>query len=487
MDSMHKRPNILLFVLDAVRAKNVSAYGYAQITTPILDSFAGEGIFFRRAFTNSTWTIPTHASLLSGLYLSEHKIESIKGDRRFNHAIVTLPEALKSHQYRTAAISQNRLFSPKHHLDGFDQFFEINDLLDNSPVTRTVNGLFESPYDLLRVPAGYIRKIISLPYMLDFLGNWIETNGEEQPYFLMVNIANAHYPWAPPLDILFSQYGLAALGLLKRRSASINPFHYNSGLKQVTREQCELWHSYYDAAIMHIDREIGKFFERFRRLDRQGNSIIIITADHGEMLGEHHNIVGHTLCLHDNLIHVPLLISHPDYPKGLVVEDVVQTLDLFPSLLEWADIPNNSVHEAQVKRPRLSSAISNPGSVNGLAFAEEDYTDSYNLIDGLLRVNPNLDPKKYPHKQVAVRSANHKYVWFNDRPAEFYDLSADPEEANNIVQTRDGANRLVLQELAAALNSWTAQLDEFPPESVAEKLVLDDKMVKRLRDLGYVD
>ena len=130
MNSGNPKPNIIVIILDALRAKNVSCYGYNKRTTPNLDGFAADNVLFHRAFTTSTWTIPTHASMLSGLYLSQHRIENVKGDRRFNDAIITLPQALREEGYTTAAYSQNMLFSPQHHFEDFDIFNTLDERLD---------------------------------------------------------------------------------------------------------------------------------------------------------------------------------------------------------------------------------------------------------------------------------------------------------------------------------------------------------------------
>ena len=102
-----RRPNILVLILDTLRARNVSCYGYSVRTTPHLDAFAQDAVLFKRAYTTTTWTVPSHASMLSGLYLSQHRVENIQRDRRFHQAIVPLPSALREVGYKSAGFSQN--------------------------------------------------------------------------------------------------------------------------------------------------------------------------------------------------------------------------------------------------------------------------------------------------------------------------------------------------------------------------------------------
>ncbi len=479
------RPNIIILILDAVRARNVSCYGYPVKTTPHLDAFAAESVLFQRAFSPATWTIPTHASLLSGLYLSQHRIENVKADRRFNEAIVTLPEVLSSCGYHTVAFSQNMLFSPNHHLGGFDEFYDLETLLGSRLLTRFVQRMSDVSAGPLRRAARYVRKMITPRLLLDAMYDWISARDEKEPFFLMANVANAHYAWAPPPDILL-QIRLNPKYLLKQDFVALDPFAFNAGKRQVTEVHRRVWHSLYNAAIMHVDREVGRFLHYLRRWRRWRNTIIVITADHGEMLGDYRDIVGHTLSLHDNLIHVPLIVLHPEYPPGLIVEGVVQTLDLYPSVLEWARVPADRVPAAQRQRPSLSIAVAAANDLSGFAFAEEDYTDSYDVLEGLLSVNPAMDPKRYPRQQITVVSATHKYVWYDDRPGEFYNLIADPDEGHNLINANTATDRATLTELQRALETWRSRLEVFPPRPVDDAAEMDSSVIERLKSLGYI-
>ena len=122
----------------------------------------------------------------------------------------------------------------------------------------------------------------------------------------------------------------------------------------------------------------------------------------------------------------------------------------------------------------------------GLAFAEEDYSDSYDVIEGLLSVNPDMDPHKYPRRQIAVRSATHKYIWCDDRLGEFYNLVEDPNEEHNLIETATGAERGVLRQLQAAMEAWLSGLEIFTPRTVEELQKMDQAVIERPRSLGYI-
>jgi hypothetical protein len=128
-----------------------------------------------------------------------------------------------------------------------------------------------------------------------------------------------------------------------------------------------------------------------------------------------------------------------------------------------------------------------PGDSGGVAFAEEDYTDSYNPVTGLLRVNPAMPPTKYPRRQISVRTATHKYIWAEDQPGKLYNLEADPDERHNLVNADTLVEQAVLRELNQALETWRAGLQYFAPNVVNDVARVDPITLDRLRKLGYID
>jgi hypothetical protein len=164
---------------------------------------------------------------------------------------------------------------------------------------------------------------------------------------------------------------------------------------------------------------------------------------------------------------------------------VVQTCDLFPSILEWAGVPAGTTPAFQQARPGFSEAMKYPDTVSGYAFAEEDFTGSYDVISGLLRVNPKMDPNKYPTKQIAVHGGTHKYIWHDDRPATFHDLRLSPDESTDVSDEPDyGALRQAYEEQLAG---WRSQLPQFPPRILGEAEEPDEETRRRLVALGYIE
>jgi arylsulfatase A-like enzyme len=182
-----------------------------------------------------------------------------------------------------------------------------------------------------------------------------------------------------------------------------------------------------------------------------------------------------------------MIMKVPYNKLGTVVEGVVQTLDLYPTVLEWAGIKTDDIPSAQLRRPSLMWPLTEPKNLNGFAFAEEDYTDSYDVLGGLQRVNPEMDEKLYSRRQVAIRSASHKYIWYDDRPGEFYNLEKDPNEEFNQVEGATGGDKKILENLQTTLDAWAHNLEIFPPRHAGESGDIDIETYERLRELGYME
>ena len=476
-------PNIIVIIIDALRASALSSYGNTEIETPHIDQFASRSILYRNAFTTSTWTIPTHTSMLTGLFQSEHRIENIKADRALNKQIHTFPEILAKEGYLTSAFSQNLLFSPKFNFNYFGEFFTSDDLLEARGLTRKLQEMAVSNHGLRTSAAKYIKKLISLRLVFDQMLDWVGRNSSDSPFLMMSNIANVHYPWALPVDILVKNRTLPR----KREYLGLDPFRFNSEAKEVTQDHREIWKELYLGATQHVDREVGRFITRLQDQGVLENSVVVLTSDHGEMLGDYRDIVGHTLSLHDNVIRIPLILHHPDLQSGRVVEPVVQNIDLFPSILDWGEAPSGSALPAQMKRPSLP--LSNDAlNGNGFAIAEEDYTESYDVRGALMRINPALDPHRYPVKQTAIHIGSHKFIKCAGTTDEFYDLINDPYEQTNLIDSEEQEDKQMLADLQARLSDWEDHLDRYPPVPLnQESPETDPQVLARLRDLGYTE
>jgi arylsulfatase A-like enzyme len=330
-------PNILLLVLDTVRAWNLGAYGYARPTTPRIDSIARGGALFERAYTTASWTLPSHGSMFTGREAYELNADVlIPLDAKFP----TLSERLTAEGYATAAfVANQRYANPEWGLArGFGRYetfpVTLAELPLNAALTRRL--LIANPVRrLLRLHDIINRK--NADRVNAELLSWLETR-PSRPFFAFLNYFDAHEPYLPPEPYATrfsdarpapspgSQYHL--------REVELGP----TARRRLTPGEQRRQRDAYDGAIRYLDESIGSLLSE---LDRRGvlqNTIVVITSDHGEHLGEGGRFL-HGFDLYAPSLQVPLIILYPPaVPAGLRVRSAVSLVDLPATIGELAGI-----------------------------------------------------------------------------------------------------------------------------------------------------
>jgi hypothetical protein len=308
------RPDVVLIVLDTVRADHLKSYGYSRNTMPKLENWAENALVFKRAIAPSGWTAPTHASLFSGLPVSLHGIHGSEDDTVWSYTkplegITWLPERLSKEGYYCLAVSSNHHALPPG-VKGFESVLvpnrhfwlstTIGAIADHfSPLLQRINEQLR-----WRMPYEDARGIVDIVFRAVPEG--------DGPVFLFINFLDAHAPYNPPS------------WALNRIGANTVPLHL-FGKYRSERAITALWKSLpdtkaqyiadlYDGELMGMDRELGRLLDWIDQ--RFGNdTTIIVTSDHGEELGERGK-VGHSFGLSQALIHVPLIVRSPTLPNG---------------------------------------------------------------------------------------------------------------------------------------------------------------------------
>jgi arylsulfatase A-like enzyme len=296
-------PDVILVVVDTLRAQNLSTLGYERDTTPNLTRFAADAITYEDAISTGTWTVPSHASMFTGLLPSYHGAERVAADRNLatpiNPEVATLAEILRGHGYRTAAFVANSTYlSPSlGFARGFEKF---------SPEEGLTDAVGNRALDWL---AGSIR-----------------------PTFLFLNVLDPHEPYEPP-----APYDQSYPGKRDDLGNKITELYWKG--TELTPEVRQHFESLYDGEISYTDRALEGLFGRLRDLGRYDESLIILTSDHGELLGEH-GLAGHGADPYQELVHVPLFVKMPDgADAGTRVERRVSTLGVFATILAAARVP----------------------------------------------------------------------------------------------------------------------------------------------------
>jgi len=252
--------------------------------------------------------------------------------------------------------------------------------------------------------------------------------------------------------------------------------------QQDLQRHTDLLKALYDGQIAWVDACVADLLDHLKSLGIFENSIIMITADHGELLGEH-GLLFHQFVLYEPLIKVPLIVKFPDlYDIGKRHLGLVQTVDILPTVLDYLNLDWKDV-SGELQGKSLIRLIEKEDEREFTISERSDWSPRFSAkrIADLERTYPTFDWKKYVQDIVAIRTKDYKYIWSSEGRDELYDLTHDPEEANNIIaEQRDKAS-----ELRGKMESWKHSFVS------AEQFVLEGELEssvkKRLRRLGYIE
>lgn len=305
-----KRPNIIFITIDALRADHLGCYGYQRNTSPNIDALAKQGVMFNKCFSSSNATVRSFPGILTGRYLAVIKKNYAFYNNNLDNKFNTLAEYLKKEDYFTAAFIKNAHLRIK---QGFEQGFDCYENVDDDAQAMTVR-------------------------VLDFLKKY----QNNKPFFIWIHYLDLHVPYAF-LPEYFKQFENDELYKKNDKILKFNPEDnlgpydsFGSIPKVAFRENKYNLNYYiacYDAGILYTDFYIGKLLKNIK-----DNTIIILTADHGESLGEHNSYFSHEVNIFDELLHVPLIIKDNRYFKaGRKISTAVSSVDIVPTILSRID------------------------------------------------------------------------------------------------------------------------------------------------------
>ena len=480
----HAQPNIILLVLDCVRADGLGAYGNPRPVTPRLDDLADRSRRYTQARSAAVWTLPSHTSIFTGLHPRQH---GVNVENRFlDPTIPTLAGTLQQVGYQTAAFSTNAWVGPHFGLDrGFEHF---------SALWRIFPGMGKAKFPWWekalrkRVLERHDKGARKLNKYVERW--WRQARDPDRPFFLFGLYLDAHLPYQPPRG--YAERLLQGEALRSARNANQDAWAYMAGEVAMTPEDFAGLRALYDAEIGYVDEQLGALLDFLDSVGGLDNTVIIVTSDHGENIGDH-GLMDHQYCVYDSLARVPLLIHHPDhFPPG-ADPTLVQHTDLFPTLLDLtgspdlqgdreslsrasrgsAPLPGQSLRTTHHATPNSQSEIRNPKSIT-------QYTAPHR--HRFARRHPDFDPASRGLDRTfdAIVQGDFKLIRSNRGDVELFNLLDDPGEAVDIAATDPDT----VSDLSASLDRW---LDAHPPGGVAPPSAdLDDGLVEHLRGLGYL-
>jgi len=444
--------NVLLVVWDTVRAANTSLHGYRRPTTPNLLRLASRGVRFDRAFASSSWTLPSHASMLTGRWPHELRVGWKTPVR---DGVPTLAGYLASHGYATAGFVANLDYCSRetglargfaHYedfsysvLDTFNRYIALGRRIDASLWTSTIDAWVERTtghwYDLIPRSKEHLKNADAIN---DAFLRWLGKQPKKgRPFFAFLNYNDAHTPYEVP------DKSIPGFGLRPRSSHERQTLEGFTGIDKTTLsiDDVQMATDVYDDCIAYLDRRLGLLLDELSRQGVLENTLVVVTSDHGEHLGDH-GLFFHGGSLYRQLVQVPLLIlGKKGIPVGRTVAEPVGLCDLPATLIDLLglgpDHPFTGRSVARYWQPR------SPGvRVVGDPLLME--TTKPELI-----INGGREPAARGPMKAVVAAGMH-YIQMGDGLEELYNINSDVEEKVNLAP--DGDNLPVLLEFRNLLD-----------------------------------
>jgi arylsulfatase A-like enzyme len=435
-------PNVLLISIDTLRADHLSCYGYARRTSPYIDGLAREGTRFSRAYTVIPLTGPAHLSLFTSRYPQENGVRRNGVALPDNRAIVTLPQILRGHGYKTGAFGSSwpllgRLTHLNRYFDTYDEHMNRTYQLFNS--SRYAEDVTPRALTWLHKHANKKK-----PFFL-----WVHYFDPHEPYlfregFDPSDVDKAH-PYQPPKD---------------------------DGMR-------ERMHNY-DSEIYYTDHSIGKLLAALDAMHIKDSTMVVLVADHGESLGQH-GYVGHGRHVFEGIIHIPFIVRYPGHVKaGQVIDTPVSIIDVTPTIVDL------TVKNVEVVKEKVPVVFSGRSLASSLEDGEKptDRRIYYVTFPGKKGYAPQwlswiwVQNEELPSHFGRIDDFS-KMIWDpGNRKLDLYDLRSDPHELHaRVLTASDSAYRAD----TAALGKWFRRTET---RAVEQKLSPHDEEV--LKSLGYV-
>jgi arylsulfatase A-like enzyme len=442
-------PNILLVVLDTVRADHLSLYGYDRKTTPHFDAFAKNALVFDRARASASWTTP---SMITGLTAAQHGVDGTEQHERLPAAATTVAEVLNAAGYRTGLFSDNPYVSRTF---GFEQgYSRVFDFTDRGQDSSVAPRFIEVGGERLRADTqkDWLRRFGAARLNRELL-SWLQTVGMARPWFAHVQYMDAHWPHAPPAEFrdLFRTAAKGEKTLIGEwvKDRGLAPLVPGTRLDEaVLQDRVDL----YDGSLAYLDAQFGELLGKLETRGRLKDTIVVVVADHGEAFYEH-GVWDHQNSLYEELVRVPLMIRGPGIAPGRDSRNV-STVHLAGTLLDFAGVEPDRI----------------AGGMTLFDAAAENWTG-------------RLERKGRSFESTL--EDGHKWIFSgqdNEIVTEIYNLASDPKERRDLST-----------EMAARAEDVRARLSA---RHVAEKasglgagapVEVSESMQEALRALGYVE
>ncbi|MFC6905729.1 sulfatase [Halalkalicoccus tibetensis] len=479
-------PNVLVLVMDTARFGDIR-----ETPTEAIDSVAEEGTDFTNASANAPWSLPSHASMFTGQYSSRHGAHATH--KQLDESKATLAELFSENGYETVGVSNNTWISGEFGFArGFETFYKtwqyVQSDTDLGGIARTTEGI-----DQLRSLAGRltdgnpVTNLINTVYgkflrrhsddgarqTTEWLADWLDEREDSRSFFCFVNYLEPHLEYRPPEEFA-ERFLPEGVSYEEAMEVPQDAWGYIAGEVEMGERDFEVLRALYRAEIAYLDERIGELREALEESGEWEDTVVVITGDHGENIGDH-GLMDHQYCLYETLLHVPMVVSGGAFDGGGEDDRLVQLTDLAPTLLDAAGI------EAPEARERFQGVSFHPDSDETREHAIAEYMGPQPSMEALeKRVGTVPDSvREFDRSLRSIRDSEHKLVRGSDGLRELYHLGDDPDEERDLADERPD----VASELGAELDDW---LDSFERHDASGSVSMSQSTQDRLEDLGYL-
>ncbi|MDX1416712.1 MAG: sulfatase [Candidatus Promineifilaceae bacterium] len=524
-------PDIFFIVLDTQRVDRLGCYGYQRNISPNLDNFASKGIVFEQAISPAQWTVPSHASMFTGLYPTAHQLT--QSSQCLDSTRPHLAELLEASGYETVGFCNNPLVGVLNNgfKRGFQQFYNYGGAIPSLPHSSS-----RFPWPLNRAEEAYTQFLRRISYPIqNFFGrsdlafrislqNWAtplwskmanfkgqnersvkdvseyllrrEKQNANRPLFLFLNLMETHLPFWPPghvVDQVAPYFRQSKEARDTMRTWNREAYRWAAPLeKPLSDLESQVLNDMYDAEVAFQDGYLNGLFGAIEKRANSSNTLTIIVADHGDGLGEH-GYMGHAFVAYQELVHVPLILSWPAHlPKETRVKTPVSTRRVFHTMLNASGsrlTEEGSELVLNAERLSLENSVAGADPEQGVVISE--IYPPLNFVKAIKQRQPHLIEQfgcLLERRAIVQRhhEVTHKLIQLDGYPDQLFNLESDRWELEDLRNNREDLVISLDKQLTEIVNKLFNERAEQTADADAIG-TSDGLLMQRLRGLGYVD
>jgi arylsulfatase A-like enzyme len=464
---LSKKPHVIIIVVDAGRPDYFSCYGFPEETTPHIDRFAGEGVMFEQVISSAPWTIPSHGTMFTSLYPFQH--QATWETLRLKEGIPTIFDIFTENGYNAVAVSANGLIVSPYNMLGKKTMI-LGQSGNNDPdVSSFANGFDYRKTDSETISGRFIK--------------YLDENRLDTPHIMYLNFYDLHAKYKAR-EPFYSRFVNAHQDKTLKAIGDFYNLHFKemNDEQEITPEMISALRASYAARLAMIDADLGKVFAKLKERGILDNAIVVITSDHGDVLGDHvHPSFHHQFSIYNSLLKIPLIVWGNGFNRGQRIHvPLIQNTDILPTLLEFSGLSApDSLHNSP--GVSLGGYILKSSSSLPRSYAVSMYESPLRFI---LRNKKKVNAA-YLRNLSAIQDAEYKLIFSDKAETELYRICSDPLEKENIAGNLPDKVGQLKKAFFEIVEQFTKP--KVPSTAFCSNPADEKKMLERLKSLGYIE